>query len=109
MDIRINSKYKFTGGDEISHYDASFEENPTLYQFVCWVLRSIGEWGYIEDRNTPDPKHLPYNFPKKIVEYRYGKIIFLCDDYDQLKDKKIALTNMDGGWSRMDYTIKFID
>ena len=106
MDIRINTKYKSTSGDAISHYDVWFEENPTLYEFVCWVLtKKSDEWGYIEDQDNRNK----YNIPKKIMEYSHGKIVSLCDDYDQLKDKTIAITYMDGGWTRMDYTIKFID
>ena len=110
MNIKINSKYKFTGGDEMSHYDASFETNPTLEEFVNWIItKKKEEWGDIEDCEHNDPEQLPYKFNKKIVEYKWGKILKVCEDYEQLKNKTIALTKMDGGWSAMDYTIKFID
>ena len=111
MKIDFNLTYKFTGGDEISHYDASFKYgNPTLGEFLNWILtEKSGEWGEIEDYGHDNPELLPYKFPKKIVEYKWGKIVSLCDDYEQLKDKTIELIKMDGGWSRMDYTIKFID
>lgn len=110
MKIEINSTYKFTGGDEMSHYDASFVNNPTLEEFVNWILTEKNdEWGDIRDCEHKDPRHEPYFFPKKIVEYKWGNIISLCDDYDELKHKTIELTKMDGGWTAMDYTIKFID
>lgn len=110
MEIKINTRYKSTGGDEISHYDAAFETKPILKEFVSWILsEKSGEWGYIEDSEHPDNPQCQYFIPKKIMEYSHGEIVSLCEDYDQLKNKTITLTNMDGGWSRMDYTIKFID
>lgn len=110
MKIEIKSQYKFTGGDEMSHYDAHFVNNPTLEEFVNWILtENSKEWGEVLDCEHKDPRYEPYFYPKIIVEYKWGKIISLCEDYDELKNKTIELTKMDGGWSAMDYTIKFID
>ncbi len=100
MDIKIIEKYRYTGGDEFSHYDAHFKSNPTMEEFVDWLLNHKShEYGFIIDTKE--------GFNKIYVEYRDGKIERLCENYNELKNKTIFLTNMDGGWSRMDYDIGF--
>lgn len=100
MDIKIKEKYKFTGGDEISHYDAHFESepNPTLEEFVDWILRKHPEeWGYVRSNEGWT----------EYVEYRYGEIRRTCADYSEIKGKTISLKRMAGGWTAMDYCIEF--
>lgn len=94
MDIKLLMNFKYTGGDCISHYDATFETNPTLKEFVDWLLKKkSNEWGYVFGNGF-------------CIEYRWGNIVKLCDNYNEIKNKKISLHKMDGGWSRMDYRIK---
>ena len=94
MDIKLLMNFKYTGGDCISHYDATFETNPTLKEFVDWLLtKNSNEWGYVFGNGF-------------FVEYSCGNIVKLCDNYNEIKNKKISLQKMDGGWSRMDYRIK---
>jgi hypothetical protein len=97
MSIEIKSYYESTSGDAISHYKAEFVSNPTLEEFVNWILETNPEeWGDIRG----------VDFWTKYVEYRYGKIVELCDNYDAIKGKTISLKRMDGGWTNMDYTIE---
>lgn len=96
MDIKLIKEFKSTGGDCISHFDAKFEINPTLEEFVDWLLTNQAkEWGYVFGNGF-------FVF----VEYSCGNIVKLCDNYNEIKNKKISLHKMDGGWSRMDYRIK---
>lgn len=102
--IKITKEYLSTGGDEISHYKAKFENNPTLEEFVNWILKENPmEWGYVRS------KWIPGQGDEKYVEYSHGKIVKLCDDYPKIKNKTIELLNMDGGWTAMDYVVKFVD
>lgn len=94
MDIKLLMNFKYTSGDCISHFDATFETNPTLKEFVDWLLsKKSNEWGYVRGDDF-------------CIEYRWSNIVKLCDNYNEIKNKKISLHKMDGGWSRMDYTIK---
>ena len=92
----IKTEFEGTSGDCISHYKAKFEKNPTLGEFVDWILTNRkGEWGYIGKRAL-------------CIEYRCGKITCNHEQFEEHKNKKIRLLRMDGGWSRMDYTIEFV-
>lgn len=52
MDIKLIMEFKSTGGDCISHFDAKFETNPTLEEFVDWLLtKQAKEWGYVFGNN----------------------------------------------------------
>lgn len=86
------------GGDCISHYNASFKESPTLEEFVQYIItEKSNEWGYINLDKW-------YN---RILEYRRGKIVSTTKEYEDNKDRRIVLRQMDGGWTAMDYTIEF--
>lgn len=99
-DNNIIQVYKYTGGDQISHYEAKFVENPTLEEFVSWILANRAyEYGVIHEKGS---------WAKVYVEYRDGKVAEFCDNYSEIKDKKISLNSMDGGWSLMDYSIDII-
>lgn len=98
MDIEIIKEYLRTGSDEISYYKARFMVNPTLDEFVEWVLAERKrEWGYIETSNI-----------NKILEYRYGEIVSECYDFEKIKKRNISLKYMAGGWTRMDYGIELL-
>lgn len=101
MDIKIIKKYKFTGGDAVSHYDAHFETNPTMEEFFEWIIKENPEdWGVVEN---------PELWPDNYMEYSDGEIVRVCDNYNEIKDKTISLCSMDGGWTKMDYTIEIVD
>lgn len=99
MEIKIiKDKYEGTSGDEISHYKVHFLENPTLREFIDWVLSTNPrEWGYIEIRNYPSR-----------IKYDNGSIV-RCTIPDEQLNKRIRLIRKDGGWSAMDYTVEFED
>lgn len=102
--IKITKEYLSTGGDEISHYKAKFENNPTLEEFVDWILKeNPREWGYVRS------KWIPGQGDEKYVEYSHGKIVKLCDNYSEIKNKTIELCAMDGGWTAMDYVVKILN
>lgn len=88
----------FTSGDCTTHYNkVHFESNPTLREFLDWVISKKEEWGYVRLNSWPDSTY----------EYRWGKVV--KDGFDPKdKDRKIELISVDGGWSNMDYTIKFV-
>lgn len=97
-EIKLITKRKFTVGDATSFYDAKFVENPTLGEFVQWLKKNNPEeWGKVLDKGR-----------NQIVEYRWGGIIGYCDKYEEIKDKRIALTQMIGGWTMMDYIIEIL-
>lgn len=91
----IYDKNEGTGGDQISHHIAHFANNPTLREFVDWLLSCKREWGEVEtkDRMT-------------LLEYKHGEIVFSHIPESQY-DNQINLLRVDGGWSRYDYTIEF--
>lgn len=102
--IQIEKEYDFTGGDCMSHYkNVRFVENPTLEEFVNWVLTERpDEWGYIRSKWIPDKGDEEY------VEYSDGKLIGVCDNYNEIKGRKISLLDLDSGWTRTDYTIEVL-
>lgn len=104
MKINImTTNYLGTGGDCVSHYLAMFAENPTLEEFLEWILNERkGEWGYVI---LNDGKSM---FGKKLIEYRRGKIEGTCSDYESIKHKTICLNRMDGGYSRQDYCVTYV-
>ena len=96
MGIKIKQQYVGTGGDTVHHYNAEFVTNPTLEEFVEWVIKNHPkDWGEINSvRNAI------------YVEYEEGKIVRRCKNYSSIKGRKISLKYVDGGWSMMDYTVK---
>lgn len=99
-DIRIIQKYRFTAGDAISYYDAKFIKNPTLDDFVQWLItNNSDEWGTVRTEST---------IGAPIVEYKRGRVTMFCEDYESLKNKTISLTMKFGGWGMMDYVIEFL-
>lgn len=86
-----------TGGDCITHYrNCSFKKNPTLREFISMVLSQTDEWGEI----------CLDSWLNILFEYRYGEVV--KDNFSESdKDKIIELISIDGGYTRMDYTIKF--
>lgn len=97
--IKIHWNNGKTCNDATIYYEnCEFEVNPTLGEFIDWLLNvQNGEWGYIA---------LDRVFNRRL-EYRWGKIV--SDSFTPAeKAKKIALISADGGWTRMDYTIRFV-
>ena len=82
-----------TRSDEISPFKVIFDKEYTLKEFVENVLQNEREWGY-------------FHFGDVVIEYRYGKLM-LCDIPKEYEDKIISSAECDGGWSRMDYYLKF--
>lgn len=88
MDIKIiATSTPRTGGDCITHYKAKFEENPTLGEFVEWILtQNSGEWGDI---------YVSTGYSKiRILGYRYGVIVSEEPEYYNNADKTIELCHI---------------
>lgn len=100
MDIKIiQTGPSRIGGDHTTYYKAKFETNPTLQQFVHWILKERpSEWGDVSLSG----------FRGKLVEYRYGTITYTSPICEESWDKTIELISYSGGWSRSDYIIKFV-
>lgn len=98
--IQIIQAYKSTTGDSVSFYEAKFVENPTLEEFVKWIItKNPHDWGTV---------HLGKVFGPPVIEYRWGMVTKYCEDYEDLKQKTISLDMKFGGWTMMDYVIKFL-
>lgn len=80
------------GGDCTQHYVCHLDTQPTLQEFVDHVLANKREWGNLE-------------IDRLVIEYRHGEIVDIYGNYDAVKDKRVSLVCMSGGWSRMDYTL----
>lgn len=102
MDIKIiQTGTSHTCGDCTTYYKAKFETNPTLQQFVHWILKERpSEWG--------DVSLSGFSLRGKLVEYRYGTITYTNPTCEESWDKTIELISYNGGWSRSDYVIKFV-
>lgn len=90
-------------GDCTQYFDAHFESNPTLAEFAEHLANGK-EWG--EVRLGERGLFLPVLF-----EYgRFGRreIYNIHEEYESMKDRRIRLTGMSGGWSRMDYNVLFV-
>lgn len=84
------------GSDGTRCSECHFEKNPTLGEFVEWVLRRGNEWGEIAVNSGFDD----------IVEYSHGKIINDKSLYEKYKDETVELKTISGGWSRVDYILR---
>ena len=85
MDIKIIKKYKFTGGDAVSHYDAHFETNPTMEEFFEWIIKENPEdWGVVEN---------PELWPDNYMEYSDGEIVRVCDNYNEINNHFLVKGN----------------
>lgn len=107
MKMLVFEQTSRTRGDETSSYNVTVQkENVTLREFINYLITERkGDWGYVNIQAAGNPWHSPtYQ-----VEYRWGKIV--SDNIpDDIKDKIIpSVLFADGGWSRMDYVIKFGD
>lgn len=89
-------------GDGTQYFDAHFESNPTIAEFADYLVNGK-EWGEVR---------LVYSgFNRVLFEYgRFGRreIYNLHEEYESMKDRRIRLTGMSGGWSRMDYIVLFV-
>lgn len=90
-------KHLGTGGDCVSAYTAHFESNPLLMEFVDWIKEQKGDFGTIDMK-------APYHS----IEYKHGEIInntFPLNDFT----RTIELIRISGGYSMMDYLIRFVN
>lgn len=98
-----------TGGDCMTYYDAEIVggRSITLLEFVDGITKdNDGDWGKINLRREYNGG-LPSN--STIVEYSHGKVLNVCPAYHGFKNKKIRLISACGGYSRMDYTVEFVE
>lgn len=92
--IRIGMKEIFTGGDQITHYEAGFVDcEPTYSEFIKWI-KGRDEWGYVRIRDFGT------------VEYSHGRIVDVnlagvIGNFD-----RIILHGIDSGGTRTDYDIE---
>lgn len=84
-------------------YNCRFRgENPTLGEFLSLLLGG-GEWGHVEIG-----KEWSFDSINRRFEYRFGEIV--SDTFtEQEKSRKIELVKMYGGWSLMNYLVKFTE
>lgn len=80
------------GSDCTSCDEVHFEENPTLREFVDWVLKTYpNDFGSIG----------------RLIEYNCGKI--LVNRAEDKMDQTISISHRSGGWGETDYNIHFVD
>ena len=100
MDIKIiQTGPSRTGGDCTTYFKAKFETNPTLQQFIAWILKERpSEWVDVSLSG----------FGGRLVEYNRGTITYANPVCEESLDKVIELVSYCGGWSRSDYLVKFV-
>lgn len=84
--------------DETRSYKISFVGMMSIDDFVVNVLKERScEYGcfYYKD----------FSEENMIVEYKNGKITFLSERYNQIKNQPVLVAISHGGWSMMDYLI----
>lgn len=93
-------------GDCTAPYDVAWDTDGrrSVSDFVAAVLRDKSdEWGYIYlIENDRGWMHAPY------VEYKYGNVVKVSDSFCGWDDnREIVYITASGGWSRMDYYVRF--
>lgn len=88
-------------GDCTSNYEARFDREFTVREFVDEVLKNDREWGDFRIVKDGCP------FGVETSEYRYGKLLSRFSE-ETLK-KKIKSVTANGGWSSMTYFIRLAD
>ena len=105
-------------GDECTTYKLEFAPNITLERFINGVISDNLKWGkiYVGYINTNIENFLFATENEKYswfeIEYKYGRITNISNKslYNKYKDKIIENNDYNwsnGGWSCMDYWIRF--
>ena len=105
----MNSRLKFTrtgpeAGDCTAPYSVEVDkECRTLVEFLKAILEeNPNEWGKIYLMEVGQSwLSAPY------IEYRNGEIVATSEDTSSFKDRTIECVTASGGWSRMDYYVRF--
>ena len=98
-------------GDECSTYDLEIGENVKLGEFLAYL--DPQEWGQvwlvIQDPRLASVDWLTSNEKQMYIdiEYKYGKITNLPEEALSYMDKVVKSGWSNGGWSNMDYWLKF--
>lgn len=84
-------------GDETCSYKFDLmSDNITLQEFINFLLtHKSDEWGYLCDEQG-----------ERFLEYRWGRLLSCSIKDTSIKIERIGSAR--GGWSSMDYRIKFI-
>ena len=83
-------------GDCTQGYDVILDQPYTLNDFLERLVKEEPrEWGSI------------YVLDQLIAKYRYGNITNKIENFEEFKDQFIFSIKSNGGWSKMDYFIKF--
>ena len=97
-------KFKQTSeesSDCSAHYEVSLDRTCTLQDFIDIVLKERnGEWGYFSIYET-DKSWLDYD------RYEYSHGCLKDNIPPEILNKTISHIKGHGGWTRMDYLIKF--
>lgn len=98
-------------GDECSTYDLEIGKNVTLAEFLEYL--DPREWGNVR-LVIQDPKLAPVDWlamnEKQMyvdIEYKDGKITNLPEEALSYMNKVVKSGWSNGGWSNMDYWLKF--
>lgn len=88
-----------TCGDCTALYAVKLYSDYTVSSFIKEVLETRpDEWGYFGIDNGKSI------FGDPDCQYKYGALLSTLPDY--ILDKKVVSVSANGGWTRMDYTIK---
>lgn len=104
----LNFRHLRDNGDATANYAVEFTKGLTLRKLVDMVLQHApDEWGYFEIVTAPAGAPVRFCDTVRVIEYRYGKIIYIKNElYEQVADKEIEKLDASGGWTRMDYTAR---
>ena len=98
-------------GDECSTYDLEIGKNVTLSEFLEYL--DPQEWGdvrlVIQNPKLESMDWLTLNEKQMYIdiEYKYGKITNLPEEALSYMNKVVKSGWSNGGWSNMDYWLKF--
>lgn len=93
-------------GDCTAPYSVEVDkECRTLVEFIKAILEeNPNEWGKIYLMEVGQSwLSAPY------IEYRNGEIVATSEDTSSFKDRTIECVTASGGWSRMDYYVRFVE
>lgn len=98
MELKISFKQlRPARGDACAPYEVLLNRESTLRDLVDYIIQNDREWGYVTIYGMVDDQKL---------EYRYGKILKNEFTENELNSVLLSVGSC-GGWSRMDYVVKF--